>query len=96
MEAILDILDHYKLFSLAILSVLLYIAIKGSSKATKFFNLIDGHSSEIKDIQDDIKKHLEHDEKFHDELFQRMNETEKDVARLKGKIFNGNGNSGHG
>ncbi len=86
MDEILQILDHYKLFSLAILGVLLYIAVKGSNKATKFFSVIDGHSGEIKDMQEDIKKHLEHDEKYHTELFNRMNDTEKDVAKIKGKL----------
>jgi apolipoprotein N-acyltransferase len=91
MDEILQILDHYKLFSLAILAVLLYIAIKGSSKATKFFAVITGHNTEIALIQDNIKQHLDHDEKFHTELFDRMNKTEIEVARIKGKIFNGNG-----
>lgn len=86
MEELLQILDHYKLFSIAILIVVSYYSAKLSNRATKFFEVTKDTSRQIKELAEHHEAHLKSDEKFHGELFDRMNETEKDVAKIKGKL----------
>lgn len=86
MEDLLQILEHYKLWNLAMLVIIAFCAVKLTSKSSKFFNTVERHGEKIDTIIEAHEKHLLDSDKKHSEHYKATGELRSDVSLIKGTL----------